>query len=518
MNEKSYLRNLGILQTICFVAFLSILMLLSLPGIIPTSFRNIKNASLDNLSETLDSIQDDYKENLKYKTHFADIASLCDRGMMRIFGDNFQYLKDENGYLHKLGNHNLKIELPKDIIDLHSYALENGIDIPFLYIQNPLRVNLQSGFPLKDTSFMDELAQRSYDMLTTEGIPILEISTPVETTYFKTDMHANTLSQVAAMSEMIDFLEDHSDIRFTNKDLLELENEKLYSKESYLLVGGYTRSIGQYFTDQDWFEMYTPLFDTSFTVEFLDFGVGNTGSFHEIVARYPENINDYTYWITSMVWYSHSLYKIVNNLNPEGPKIIIVGDSAALTGMSYLAMTCSELLIFDPRFSNDIKYANKVQMCMGDYDAVIFDTLENSMDEFSIFEQIDFPDQMVSEYKEPISYFIDEFDGRATNGNFFFVIDHDSEYVNMSGWAYDTVNQMGFSQIYLRVGDRMIKCNYGAETIGVFGSELLDHVGFDVQIPMEMLTENTGIIELICQGYDSTWYYTPLSFNYVKTY
>ena len=372
---------------------------------------------------------------------------------------------------------------------------------------------MDSNFNLRDFNTTDEMAQRSYEILSPAAIDWLEI--PQEkVTYFKSDMHADTESQVESMYVLVNYLEETYGITFENKELMNVYDTNLFTKTSYPLVGGYCRSIGKYFAGMDTFNLYIPNYKTDFSVKSYDDGIVRNGGF-EVLARIPDEIDDYTYWITVMGYYGYSMYKITNNGNPDGPKLAVVMDSSNLSGVCYLSLICSEVLVYDPRWSQDTRFSNRLKECVSEYDALVIDTIDNCLDSCSIYEPAVLPEQMISEYDRPVIYNVDEFGGFPIKDGCKFLVDESKDFIYMKGWAYDSVRCCGFDYMLLKIGDRMIRCNYGLDTVGKLGNSALDHTGFEVWIPMEMFQEE-GTIELIGVGEDGTWYYPPLEFDYLK--
>ena len=68
------------------------------------------------------------------------------------------------------------------------------------------------------------------------------------------------------------------------------------------------------------------------------------------------------------------------------PKVLIIMDSAPMTGICYLSAICSEVCVYDPRFSEGDSDRVWLKEHLNDYDVVLFDTLENSMDDQNIFD------------------------------------------------------------------------------------------------------------------------------------
>ena len=126
--------------------------------------------------------------------------------------------------------------------------------------------------------------------------------------------------------------------------------EKTY-QQSY--VGKMGKRTGSLFSGYDDFTLITPAFKTAFSLSYLekDKKMGKQGSFSSVLL--DKNLLD-TENIYERDMYGAYLYeaypfrKIKNLLNTDGPKILIVGDSAMLPISAFLAASAGEVHLFWP--------------------------------------------------------------------------------------------------------------------------------------------------------------------------
>lgn len=374
-----------IAEVVLFMGILIFFMVSTGPTVLRKVLDDYASEDFSGWSDELPALQSCFKENLALKDDLTDLASISDVTFSRIYTDNYTYLKDVNGMVYHLKNDNSEPELIHDVVSLQQFVNEQGLDTQILYVQNPLRIDTAVKYHPDDFTNVDEYAQRAKDILDSGNVKILNIKGASDT-YFATDMHATTQSQVDAMNQIVEYIEKNSEIDFKYKNLLDINNSDLYDEKAYRFVGGYCRSIGGFYTRKDVFQLYMPRFDTDYVIDFFHTGAQVTGNFSDVLVKIPEKYDSRTYWITNMAYYGQSLYSIKNKTMNGEPKILFIMDSAPMSGICYLSTICSELCVYDPRFSEGDTDKKWLKEHIGDYDFVICDTLENSMDNMDIFD------------------------------------------------------------------------------------------------------------------------------------
>lgn len=378
-------RFIQYVEIVLFASVLLFFMITTAPKVLHKAMDDYDSPEFAGFSAELPQLQTFFKENLILKNNLTDFASASDVAFSRIFTDNYHYLKDKNGMVFHLRNDIYEPEWIEDIVRIKQYVQEKSYDTKIVYVQNPLRIMTESDYKPYEFTNVDEYAKRAKDILDDGNVPILSVQGDNDT-YFVTDMHATTDSQVDAMRQIAEYLEANEGIAFSYKELIDIHNADLYDDNSYRFVGGYCRSIGANYTKKDTFHLYLPKFDTNYAIDFVNTGVHVEGSFAETLTRIPETYDMYSYWITNMAYYGQSIYRIKNTLLDGEPRVLFVMDSAPMTGICYLSTICSEVCVYDPRFTGDNPDRDWLKEHIGEYDAVIFDTLENSMDYENIFD------------------------------------------------------------------------------------------------------------------------------------
>lgn len=385
LKERKSVYFLQIAEIILFVGILTFFMAKTAPKVLHKAMNDYESTEFAGWSNELPQLQSHFKENLVLKNDLTDLASVFDVAFARIFTDNYNYLKDTNGIVYHLRNDITEPEWLDDIVRIQAYVDENQLDTKLVYVQNPLRIDTAVHYRPHEFTNVDEYKERAKYILDAGGVDILNIEGQPDT-YFITDMHATTDAQVDAMRQIVEYLETQKGLQFRYKDLLDIQNPDLYEKSSYRFIGGYCRSIGGYYTQKDTFNLYLPLFSTDYVIDFKNTGVQVTGNFADALVRIPEEYDSYSYWITNMAYYGQSVYSIKNTTMEGEPKVLIIMDSAPMTGICYLSAICSEVCVYDPRFSEGDSDRVWLKEHLNDYDVVLFDTLENSMDDQNIFD------------------------------------------------------------------------------------------------------------------------------------
>ena len=93
----------------------------------------------------------------------------------------------------------------------------------------------------------------------------------------------------------------------------------------------------------------------------------------------------------------------------------------------------------------------------------------------------------------------------------------DAQTVFFNGWAADFNVNMPLSALYLKAGDKIIRCQYGIERTSVsdfFQNENLKMTGFNVTIPKTYL-DGVDKIEFIQGGYDGSYRFEAVEYTLI---
>lgn len=107
--------------------------------------------------------------------------------------------------------------------------------------------------------------------------------------------------------------------------------------------------------------------------------------------------------------------------------------------------------------------------------------------------------------------------GEYTQGEIYKSFYQDSQTVFFNGWAADFNANMPLSALYIRVGEKTVKCQYGLERTSVseyFQNENLKMTGFNVTIPKSYL-DGVDKIEFIQVGADGSYRFEAVPYRLI---
>lgn len=336
--------------------------------------------------------------------------------------------------------------------------------------------------------------------------------------FFHTDIHLTTEAEFYMAKYLTKFLSEEYGILFPNTT--EVYNADNYIWTNHLFSGNFCYSSGKMFTQSDVFQTFVPNFDTELMLTFPD-GTTRYGDFLTVMTNQYDNRTDSPYWVTNYGQWP-TLYYEYDNLNfPNAPRLLVLCDSMFMRANTFLALNASHVTILDPRYINGNEY---VIDCLldSDFDAVIVchtDYFNNNL----FLSSISLPE--VVKNSQEVSYFGMWLDlandynlnsSTSPQGEIPIQLLDDSNIISMAGWAADfTVNQP-LSALYLKVGDKTVRCNYGLERTSVsdyFGIDALKNTGFEVQFPKSYLDDKKEI-DFIQVGADGTYRFEPVKYGF----
>lgn len=131
-----------------------------------------------------------------------------------------------------------------------------------------------------------------------------------------------------------------------------------YAPEQYtirtyekLFLGSAGKHVGTAFSPVDDVELPIPAFDTQYELEIPNKEIVRKGSFSETVVFEDEAVLDYFHSMPYSILLKgdHPILTIRNKALPNGKKVLMIKDSYSNCVAPYLAATCSELVMIDPR-------------------------------------------------------------------------------------------------------------------------------------------------------------------------
>lgn len=478
--------------------------------------------------QSASNIELQLKERMKGRGKLVDLYGLSLRTLRKNVVGNFEFIKDQRGIIQMVKAAPENDQFEQSVIALHN-RLERE-KTPLVYLEAPDKTGgdrLSEGLYFFGQSIPERL-----QTMESAGIDVLYAddwlgsagdAPSIEEFFLHTDVHYSTYGELWMSKLLIQYLQENYQIDFPESDLA-LDVSR-FERVKYEFLGNTARSAGKYFAGLDCFESYIPIYDTDFTLFNKTREPIRTGNFEAVMMNGYENgesnrSNIYTYWITNYGQYPEPFYRYQNNLNSEGPKLLLLIDSTFMRGAAFLSLASSEVTVLDIRSMGAIPY---VQQALDEkhYDAVVICAADYWSRSFS--SDCELPN-LPEKSAQTADYWIgmdgmclDTCNGENIGNAESFMTQRDATQVEIVGWAADFKSRQPLSALYLQVGDRIIQCNYGLERTSVsdyYQDGNLKNTGFSVAFPTFYLEEkDVNQLSFIQIGTDGTYCYEPVNYQ-----
>lgn len=260
------------------------------------------------------------------------------------------------------------------------FALDDR-GIPLLYLQAPSKVgggNDDLPYGVTDTS--NQNADALLPLLDEAGIDYLDFRQTLRDAggswaewFYATDHHWNQEAAFTAFQALCGKLEDYDQTITVSRGAKRRPitiDEKWAQRETYDIttlsdrfLGSQGKRVGSLYAGMDDFDLWVPKCPTLLrydaTTPAAHGDAGETVLFPvRLEEPDPFKGNPYTYYAGG----DYGFTRVTNYYNPQGPKVLLVRDSFACAITPYLAYSCSELSILDPRYfqGNFLQYVDWV--------------------------------------------------------------------------------------------------------------------------------------------------------------
>ena len=376
MKKKlSYLTSIGFLAGIFIIGFLNLKTLL--PRI-----KETVQSDTEYFAEGGARLEEDYRVGFLDRNKWIDLYGLSQKLLGREIIGDMDFVRTENGLMDYVTKDTDVLPFANEMAELKSIL--DGKGIPLLYIQMPAREEPGGTDPeelLKVRKYyrtIREVTDRA-GIVCMDETEILagEAAPSTAEFFFKTDIHTTTEAEIWMAGKIADKLQELYQIEISG--VIQPEDERFYV-HSHKFLGNLAQSAGIYYNGVDTFEEYLPRWETSFRMYDLNGQWEQTGSFEEVLMNgYDGQLelsgeNEiYTYWITNYLKYGYPAYRI-ENLNSDGPELLVICDSLCYRTLSYLALSCKSITVIDPRFYPGGEDNNIVELALKDrtYDAAMY--------------------------------------------------------------------------------------------------------------------------------------------------
>ena len=239
-----------------------------------------------------------------------------------------------------------------------AYDFASGMGAEFLYVGAPAKAYTDDDLPEGVISYANAKYFGMIDAVSERDIPYISMRDILDESgndwysYFSiTDHHWRNSAAFMAFNAISGYMDS---IGLDGGYDDEILNPGSYDKIIYdnVFLGTHGRMTGRFYTGLDDYELWIPMFDTDYTLDILSEDIHREGSFEDCFVNY-ENLDGYSFDYYAYYAYlgrDYDRIQITNNLNPDGPKVVIVKDSMAVPVTVFLAGRCSYIDMIDLRY------------------------------------------------------------------------------------------------------------------------------------------------------------------------
>ncbi|MCD8377051.1 MAG: hypothetical protein LUD69_08915 [Oscillospiraceae bacterium] len=336
----------------------------------------------EKISFVLENSESAFNEDLDYNHWFIQLYG----GIQRLAGR--RYVDDSSGYpVAKLSNGQLTFAVITEFEDPTENALatvsfaqrleQDGI--PFLTVVAPTKLSVEEAqMPAGVEDYGNAIGDAFLSTVEAGGTAALDLRETFAQLgdysgyFFTTDHHWKPEGALFACGVLMEFLEREYGFSVQWEALLE-ENYKATVYEG-LFLGSQGKRVGSLYAGLDDFTVFTPLFETSFTYLIPERSLERTGTFNEALC-FSERLEETDYFTSNpYTYYSGGDWGkaiMVNNLLPDGVRVVLIRDSFSCALAPFLALQCGELITIDLRYYTDDLYA-EIQELQPDYVIMLY--------------------------------------------------------------------------------------------------------------------------------------------------
>lgn len=330
-----------------FLFVIIIIGLFNLPTLYKSALAQYRSYSLDtSVAEKY------YEDNFWHHEDFVDFQGLAallsgqeiNNGVIKGL-DGSLYLETDAEYVF---DEQTERKNTQDTVKILKAAESAGADV--LYVQRVYKTGeLPYGYVFQQDIQYDFWKKT----ISNSGFPVLDIKEEMSETleFYKTDHHWRVESAFEAAGCIVKRLNEEYGLAL-DSGILNAENYSFLKWEDSFL-GSMGIRTGKYFAGKDDFVMPVPNFNTDLTYRHFVDGVPEKemqGSFSEAfldmsILNDPNYNNKYNACLNG--GYAENI--VINRLNPEGNKVLVISDSFARPLVQYLSLCFGETRYLDPQ-------------------------------------------------------------------------------------------------------------------------------------------------------------------------
>lgn len=306
-----------------------------------------------------DIIEDEYARNLTAHNAFVDFNGLVARMTgKRVLNDRMLLYNGTLVSVYQTQDLTYVSNVVDAVTQLSDY-LKNR-ELPFLYIQAPYKSDEDPSLvPLPVESNQLQRGQLILDRLQANGVETLSIlqalkdqSINIYDAYYRTDHHWKPETALWACGLAQKALSERYGLRTTPEDD-DLSNWKIDNYPNAFL-GSDGKRVGVFFAGVEDFHVLSPISEPTIQYACPYTKIYQYGAFRDTLyddTQIGEVHDSDTY--EGYLQPGSALQYIVNEDNPDGLKVLIVGDSFSKTFTAFLMESCSLCVRLDMRYYRD---------------------------------------------------------------------------------------------------------------------------------------------------------------------
>ncbi len=234
----------------------------------------------------------------------------------------------------------------------------SGKNIPFLYVQCPDKT---CKYDPEMPNGAEDCTNENYDALLAElqklSIPSFDLRDQIHAEslnhygmFYRTDHHWKVETGLWAAGEITRKLNDSYGCKLDAAKTNAADYQKQVYKDWFLGSAGRRVSLGC--AQPEDFTLMLPKFSTQLQLEVPNMNICKTGKFEDVIYN-QETLKSKDYYnlscYESQLYGNQPLTKVTNKKNPNGQKILVLGDSFSLALVPYLSLTSRETDLIDFR-------------------------------------------------------------------------------------------------------------------------------------------------------------------------
>lgn len=273
---------------------------------------------------------------------------------------NFYLIRDKEGFLYTgdfYGTYDMGMEMYAErLAVMHDTLQQSAASSPFLFVgtasrQGDAQAAAMAGYPLSLNAVrqMDELLFRLFG----KQIDTLDLrftamhAMPREEMFYRTDPHWTTTAAFQAFVHIVDCLQAQYGLVLDPGGIYRNPDNYVVERYEDAFLGEYGQSAGIYISGMEDFVLIRPAAPSSFL---LHEGVGAGDFFDTLLFQQLLGAgNAYDSQPTNVYLGRDSFSRTITNHSlPNGPKLLLIGDSNFKPVAAFLAQLCSELVFLNP--------------------------------------------------------------------------------------------------------------------------------------------------------------------------